>query len=75
VPYGTPADIARFRREIVLARIKLADPHLSRRERDHLWRIVDGTERFIERLAKDFHAEMELIDREIEAELRPGPRP
>lgn len=72
---NTPIDIngerARlWRRDIVQARIKLADQDLSRAERAELWRIVDRREWSLKMLVADFTEELERIDREIENELR-----
>ena len=58
------------RRDIVLARIKLADPRLTAVQQRELWWIVDCREWFLKIIADDFHAELEQIDREIEHELR-----
>jgi len=59
-----------WRREIVQARIRLADEDLSYNERAELWRIVDYREWCLQMLLRDFAAELERIDREIEHELR-----
>ena len=59
-----------WRREIVQARIRLADEDLSYNERAELWRIVDYREWCLQMLVRDFAAELERIDREIEHELR-----
>jgi hypothetical protein len=59
-----------WRREIVRARIRLADEDLSYNERAELWRIVDYREWCLQMLVRDFAAELERIDREIEHELR-----
>ncbi|MEW6449607.1 MAG: hypothetical protein AB1490_03065 [Pseudomonadota bacterium] len=68
---GTMDDlVANWRREIVETRIKLASGRLSRTEERSLWHIVDARERFIGIVSKDFEAEMEKIDREIEDVLR-----
>ena len=58
------------RREIVIARIKLADDRLSRAQRAELWQIVDCREWCLKMLVEDFPDELERIDREIENELR-----
>ena len=74
VPNGTVEFIhARtqlWRREIVQARIRLADEALTYNERAELWRIVDYREWCLQMLVRDFAAELERIDREIEQELR-----
>ena len=59
-----------WRREIVQARIRLADDGLTRAQETALWQIVDGRERSLQMLVDDFPAELERIDRELEAELR-----
>ena len=59
-----------WRREIVQARIKLADGNLSRTQRTTLWQVVDASESCLRMLVDDFPAELERIDREIEHELR-----
>lgn len=59
-----------WRREIVQARIRLADEHLSAAERAELWRIVDHREDCLRTTVRDFAAELERIDREIESALR-----
>jgi hypothetical protein len=59
-----------WRRDIVKARIKLADDGLTHRQRTELWQVVDCREWFLKMLVKDFPAELERIDREIENELR-----
>ncbi len=66
----TTERIRQWRREIVRARIKLADDNLSRAQRDALWRIVDFRESSLQSAVEDFPAELEQIDREIENELR-----
>jgi hypothetical protein len=59
-----------WRREIVQARIRLADEGLTYAQRAELWRIVDYREWCLQMLVRDFPAELERIDREIEHELR-----
>lgn len=59
-----------WRRDIVQARIKLADESLSGAQRAELWRIVDRREWSLKMLVGDFTEELERIDREIEDELR-----
>ena len=70
-----PIEMARakartWRREIVEARIKLADDSLPRSQRAALWRVVDWREWCLKMMVRDFPAELEKIDREIEEELR-----
>ena len=60
----------RWRREIVRARIKLADEGLRPAQRAELWQVVDCSEWSLRMLVEDFPAELERIDREIENELR-----
>ena len=59
-----------WRREIVQARIRLADDDLTHAHRHELWRVVDYREWCLKMLVRDFPAELERIDREIEHELR-----
>jgi hypothetical protein len=71
VPYATKKTIAAWRREIVLARIRLANDNLSTETVRELWAIVDCREACLKLSGADFQAEMELVDREIELELTP----
>jgi hypothetical protein len=64
------ARATQWRREIVQARIRLADEGLSRTQQRELWQIVDCREWGLKMLVPDFHAELERIDREIEDALR-----
>ena len=57
-------------RDIVQARIKLADEGLTYNQRTELWQVVDCREWCLKMLVQDFPAELERIDREIENELR-----
>ena len=59
-----------WRREIVQARIKLADERLSAAQRAERWRIVDHREDCLRMTVRAFTAELERIDREIEDGLR-----
>jgi hypothetical protein len=59
-----------WRRDIVQARIKLAEHGLSQSQRSELWQIVDVREWCLKMLVADFPEELERIDREIENELR-----
>ena len=59
-----------WRREIVQARIRLADEGLTFDRRTEFWRIVDYREWCLQMLVRDFPAELERIDREIEHQLR-----
>ena len=72
MPLDTVADnrVAAWRQDIVTARIQLASAGLTRREKADLWRIVDCRELFIKLATRDFHAQLEKIDREIEDALR-----
>jgi hypothetical protein len=62
--------IGRSRREVVDARIRLAtDRSLSDERRVALWTLIDNREWFLKMLAKDYSAELERIDRELEMEF------
>ncbi len=62
--------IGRCRKDIAVARLKLGTNRtLSDAQRSELWLLVDSREWFIRMVAKDYPAELELIDRQIEAEL------
>ena len=64
--------IGRCRKDIAAARLKLGTNRtLSDAQRSELWLLVDSHEWFIRMVAKDYAAELELIDRELEAELTP----
>jgi hypothetical protein len=69
------ADIARqlvslLRNGIVTTRIKLASHgNLSAAQVSELWRVIDVQEWLIKMVAKDYEAELEQIDRELELEL------
>lgn len=70
-----PTDLIRtrakaWRRDIVQARIKLAERGLSQAQRAELWQIVDVREWCLKMLVADFPEELERIDREIEHEFR-----
>jgi hypothetical protein len=73
VPYANESRLAEWRREIAKARIKLADSSLLAQRRD-LWTVVDCREACIQISGADFPAQLELIDREIEGQLRPRRR-
>jgi hypothetical protein len=62
--------VARWRQDIVKARIRLISEDLTPTLQDAIWSGIDCREWFIKMLAEDFHAEMETIDRMMEAELR-----
>ena len=62
--------VALWRRDIVEARITLISEDLTPTHQDAIWSGIDCREWFIKILAEDFHAEMETIDRMMEAELR-----
>jgi hypothetical protein len=63
--------IALCRNDIVKARIQLAaEQALTAAQQRDLWCVVDCRERLLKMLAKDFDAELEQIDRELENELR-----
>jgi hypothetical protein len=62
--------IAQCRKEIVDARIRLATGQaLNQTERDDLWDRIDRREWFVKMVARDYLAELERIDQELEAEL------
>ena len=64
------AFIALSRQEITRARIKLvSSDHTPEQDRE-LWQIVDCLEWLIKMLAPSYEAELEQIDRELEARLR-----
>jgi hypothetical protein len=67
---GSQFLVALWRRDIVKARIKLVSEQLPAQRQDALWQAIDCREWFIKMVADDFHAEMETIDRMLEAELR-----
>lgn len=67
---GSQFLVALWRRDIVKARIRLVSEQLPAQRQDALWSGIDCREWFIKMLSDDFHAEMETIDRMIEAELR-----
>ena len=62
--------IALWRRAIVAARIKLASDDLTPADKQALWQSIDCREWFIKVVASDYAAELEQIDRDIEAALR-----
>ena len=74
MPYADVSRLAEWRREIVEARIKLADDNLSADRQRELWTVVDCREACIQMSGADFPAQLEQIDREIEAELQPRRR-
>ena len=59
-----------WRRAIVEARIQLVEPDLTEAQRRYLWESIDSRELLLRLVATDYEAELERIDREIEAELR-----
>lgn len=71
MPYATKKTIAAWRREIVRARIQLADDNLPAARIRELWTIIDCREACLKLGGADFESEMELVDREIEAALTP----
>jgi hypothetical protein len=61
----------RWRREIVNARLQLAEPDLAPQSRAELWQVIECCEWALKMLAAaGFPAELEQIDRDIEARLR-----
>ena len=75
MPFSAAQYIAGWRRQIVDARIELADQHITPSRCHELWGIVDTREWLIKLSAANFEAELELTDRELEAELRPKRAP
>jgi hypothetical protein len=71
---ATSQRLSEWRDEIVRARIRLAESPLPPLLERELWTIVDCREACIKLSGADFHVEMELVDREIEAALRPRKR-
>jgi hypothetical protein len=62
--------IALCRKDIVAARLKISTNRtLSDAQRSELWLLIDSLEWFVRMVAKDYTAELEQIDRELEAEL------
>jgi hypothetical protein len=58
------------RSDVVAARIKLAtDRSLTDERRVALWTMIDSREWFLRMVAKDYAAELERIDRELEIEF------
>ena len=74
MPTVTPHRLLEWRHEIVKARIRLAETPLSAQLEREFWIIVDCREACIKLSGADFDAEMERVDREIEAALRPRRR-
>jgi hypothetical protein len=67
---GTQEFLAMCRKEIVKCRIKLAtERNLSPQQQAELWQIIDAREWFVKMVSQDFAAQLEEIDRELEAEL------
>jgi hypothetical protein len=61
--------IAMCRKHIADARLKLSYGVLTDEQRSQLWLLIDSRELFIRMVAKDYDAELEQIDRELENEL------
>jgi hypothetical protein len=62
--------IAMCREHIVDARMKLSTNRmLTDGQRNDLWLLIDSREWFIRMVAKNYNAELEQIDRGLEAEL------
>ena len=67
---GTQQLVAMCRRDILTARVKLAkDRDLSAEGRAELWHLIDARSWFLEMVAKDYEAEISLIDQQLEADL------
>jgi hypothetical protein len=73
-PSDTEIHLKLLRREVVRARVHLADEAVSPEEQLGLWQVIDCHENIIRMLARSFEAELELIDRELEDRLRRYPR-
>lgn len=59
--------------QVVNARIALAlDCKLNRRQEADLWQLIETGERCLQMTAHDFPAQLEQIDRELEAEFTPS---
>jgi hypothetical protein len=69
----TQERLSEWRRDIVDARIKLADELPANLQR-YYWTIVDCRETCIRLSGADFEEQLELIDREIERALTPPSR-
>ena len=67
---GSQFLVALWRRDIVKARIQLVSEDLAPQRQDSIWHGIDCREWFIKMVADDYRAEMEIIDRMLEAELR-----
>ncbi len=67
---GSQFLVALWRRDIVKARIRLVSENIPAQRQDFIWHGIDCHEWFIKMVADDYYAEMEIIDRMIEAELR-----
>jgi len=70
--HHTKEQLAAWRAEIVSARIALANESLPYPKRLEFWLIVDAREACIKLSGSDFPAQMEQVDRELEAALRGG---
>jgi hypothetical protein len=70
ISYSYDSFVAIFRQDIVNARIKLASPSLPIEQQRELWQIVECREWFIKMLSPTYEAELEQIDRDLEAALR-----
>lgn len=62
--------IAACRSDVAAARLRLScNRTLTEAQRNEIWLLVDSSEWFIRMVAKDYDAELERIDRELETEL------
>jgi len=59
-----------FRRDVVNAWIKLASSSVTPEQQRDLWKIIDCHEWFVRALTCTYEAELEQIDRDLEAALR-----
>jgi hypothetical protein len=63
--------LALCRQEIVKARLKLATGRaLSEEQREEVWQFIEAREWFMKMVAKNYSAQQEMIDQELENELR-----
>jgi hypothetical protein len=63
--------MALCRRDIVFARMRLSsDRTLSPEVRDALWHTIESREWFLKMVGRNFEAELEAIQRDLEAELQ-----
>ena len=69
-------DVARLcRRDIVASLIKIASETGRPYRLRELWRVVEARENLLRLVATDYDAELEQIDRDLEAVCRPSSLP